>query len=325
MPILSNCDNIIAFSIHLVKLMSKWEKRALQMAAIIGMGTYPTALLAFHNGLIDFGKRTIVYNVSDEIVDMVESELDKLKNLLMKVNTNIAVTDSLDPEWRGGFYFRNGFELLLPLRAVAKNLSELPKMKQIVNVKTNGFLLGKRKFLDTTTDIGKHIFDDYFLSEAARRFLIRRELLRANSRQFILVPVSMWILLSSVVCLSFMCLMRYGRIVSYGSLAVLMPLAAVIFQNAMRNFFSQSEMMLDYNACADSPEYVEGARQYLNSSAVTNLRIRNALGDLESEFIAANGDSVGDSWPYSKRLKAIQKLAAEQSQKNNSTTNNSHK
>lgn len=100
--------------------MSKWEKRALQMAAIIGMGTYPTALLAFHNGLIDFGKRTIVYNVSDEIVDMVESELDKLKNLLMKVNTNIAVTDSLDPEWRGGFYFRNGFELLLPLRAVAK-------------------------------------------------------------------------------------------------------------------------------------------------------------------------------------------------------------
>uniref|UniRef100_A0A1I8ENC8 Uncharacterized protein n=1 Tax=Wuchereria bancrofti TaxID=6293 RepID=A0A1I8ENC8_WUCBA len=317
-PIPFNCDNILPLS----QLMSRWEKKALQMAAIIGIGTYPTALLAFHNGLIDFGRRAIVYNVSDEIVDMVESELDKLKSLLMKAN--IAVTDSLDPEWRGGFYFRNGFELLLPLRAVAKNLSELPKMKQIVNVKTNGFLLGKKKFLDTTTDIGKHIFDDYFLSEAARRFLIRRELIRANSRQFILVPVFMWILLSSIVCLSFICLMRYGRIVSYGSLAVLIPLAAVFFQNAMRNFFSQSEMMLDYDACADSPEYVEGARQYLNSSAATNLRIRNAIGDLESEFIAANGDSVGDSWPYSKRLKALQKLAAEQSQKKNSTTNNSH-
>lgn len=47
------------------------------------------------------------------------------------------MTDSLNPEWRGGFYFRNGFELLLPIRAVAKNLSELPKMKEIVGIKTN--------------------------------------------------------------------------------------------------------------------------------------------------------------------------------------------
>uniref|UniRef100_A0A1I7W1E6 Transmembrane protein n=1 Tax=Loa loa TaxID=7209 RepID=A0A1I7W1E6_LOALO len=305
-------------------MMSKWEKRILQTAAVIGISVYPSTMIAFHNGLIELGRRTIVYNVPDEIVEMVESELDKLKNLLMKVNANIAVTDSLNPEWRGGFYFRNGFELLLPIRAVAKNLSEVPNMKQIVSIKTNDFFSSKKKFLDTTTDIGKHIFDDYFLSEAARRFLIRRELLRANSRQFVMVPVSMWILLLSVVCLSFTFLMRYGRIISYGSLTLLIPSAAVVFRNAMRNFLIHGEMMLDYDACADSPEYVEGARQYLNSSRATNLRIRNALGDLESKFIAANGDSVGDSWPYSKRLKAIEKLAAEQRQKKNSTTSNSH-
>lgn len=69
---------------------------------------------------------------------------------------------------------------------------------------------------------------------------------------------------------------------------------------------------------------MEGARQYLNSSIETNLKIRSALGDLQSEFIAANGDNVGDSWPYSKRLKAIEKLAAEKFQKNNCVTNNSH-
>lgn len=69
---------------------------------------------------------------------------------------------------------------------------------------------------------------------------------------------------------------------------------------------------------------MEGARQYLKSSTATNLRMRNALGDVKSEFIAANGDSISDSWPYSKRLKAIEKLAAEQSQKENSITNNSH-
>ncbi|KAL4002179.1 putative integral membrane protein [Acanthocheilonema viteae] len=304
--------------------MLRWEKRALQAAALIGISVYPSALMAFHNGIIDFEKRTIVYDVPDETVDMVESELDKLKNLLMKASANIAVTDSLNPEWRGGFYFKNGFELLLPLRAVAKNLSELPKMNQIVSIKRNDFFSSKRKFLDTTTDIGKHIFDQYFLSDAARRFLIRRELLRANSRRFILVPLSMWILLSCVVCLSFISLMRYGRIASYGSLAVLIPLAAVCFLNAMRNFFTYSEMMLDYDACANSPEYIEGARQYLNSSIATNLRIRNALGDVQSDFIAANGDSVGDLWSYSKRLKAIEKLAAEQSQKKNCMTNNSH-
>ncbi|CAG9532691.1 unnamed protein product [Cercopithifilaria johnstoni] len=295
--------------------MSKWEKYALQAAAIVGISVYPSVLIAFHNGMINFGRRVIAYNVPDEIVDMVESELDKLKNLLMKASANVAVTDSLNPEWRGGFYFRNGLELLLPLRAVAKNLSELPKMKRIVSIKTNDFFSSKRKFLDTTTDIGKHIFDGYFLSDAARRFLIRRELLRANSRRFILVPFSMWVLLSGVVCLSFISLMRYGRIVSYGSLAMLIPLAAICFRNVIRNFFSYSEMLLDYDACADSPEYMEGARQYLNSSIATNLRIRNALGDLQSEFIAPNGDSVGDPWPYSKRLKAIEKLATEKFQK----------
>lgn len=73
-----------------------------------------------------------------------------------------------------------------------------------------------------------------------------------------------------------------------------------------------------------SEEYVEGARQYLNSSIATNLRIRNALGDLKSEFITANGDSVGDSWPYSKRLEAVEKLAAKQFEKKNCVTNNSH-
>uniref|UniRef100_A0A0R3RKW1 Transmembrane protein n=1 Tax=Elaeophora elaphi TaxID=1147741 RepID=A0A0R3RKW1_9BILA len=304
--------------------MSKWEKQALQAAAIIGISVYPSALIAFHNGMIDFGKKPITYNIPDEIVDMVESELDKLKNLLMKANANIAVTDSLDPEWRGGFYFRNGFELLLPLRAVAKNLSELPKMKQIVSIKTNDLFASNWKFLDTTTDIGKRIFDDYFLSDVARRFLIRRELLRANSRQFILVPFSMWVLLSAIVCLSFISLMRYGRMVSYGSLAMSVPLAAVCFRGSMRNFFSYGEMMLDHDACADSPEYVEGARQYLHSSIATNLRIRKALGDLKSEFIATNGDNVADSWPYSKRLKAIEKLAAQQSQKRSPSTNNSH-
>lgn len=61
----------------------------------------------------------------------------------------------------------------------------------------------------------------------------------------------MWVLLSSVVCLSFMFLMRFGRIFSYGSLAMMMPLTAVVYRNAMRNFFSHSEMMLDYDACAE--------------------------------------------------------------------------
>ncbi|VDK74107.1 unnamed protein product [Litomosoides sigmodontis] len=295
--------------------MSKWEKLALQAAAFVGISTYPSALLAFHSGMINFGRKTIVYSVPDEIVDVVESELDKLQNLLMKANAKIAVTDSLNPEWRGGFYFRNGFELLLPIRAVAKNLSEMPKMKEIVSIKANDLFSSNRKFLDTTTDVGKHIFDDYFLSDAARRFLIRRELLRANSRKFILVPCSMWILLSAIICLSFISLMRYGRIVSYGSLAVSIPLAVTCFLNTMRSFFSYSEMMLDRDACADSEEYVEGARQYLNSSIATNLRIRNALGDLQSEFITANGDSFGDSCPYSKRLKAVEKLAAERFEK----------
>lgn len=71
------------------------------------------------------------------------------------------------------------------------------------------------------------------------------------SRRCILVPCSMWILLSGVVCLSFITLMRYGRVVSYGSLAVLIPLAAVCFRNAMTSFFSYSEMMLDHDACAE--------------------------------------------------------------------------
>lgn len=64
-----------------------------------------------------------------------------------------------------------------------------------------------------------------------------------------------------------------------------------------------------------SPDYVEGARQYLKSSIATNLRIRKILGDTKSEFIAANGDRVGDLWPYSKRLKAIELFAAEEFKK----------
>uniref|UniRef100_A0A915Q6N2 Gamma-secretase subunit PEN-2 n=1 Tax=Setaria digitata TaxID=48799 RepID=A0A915Q6N2_9BILA len=281
--------------------MSKWEKRALKVAAVIGIGAYPAAMIAFHNRLINFGRSSIDYKVPDEIVDMVENELDKLKNLLMKVDTHVAVTDSLNPEWRGGFYFRNGFELLLPLRVIAKDASELPRMKKIVSITSNDLFSNKKKLLDTTTDAGKHVFDDYFLSDAARRFVIRRELLRANSRRFVLIPVSTWILLSSIVSLSFTSLMRYGRIISYSSLAFLIPLAILCFRNTVRNFNSYSEMMLDHDACADSPEYVEGARQYFKSSAATNLRIRSALGDSDSELIARNGDRVDLLWKINNR------------------------
>lgn len=50
------------------------------------------------------------------------------------------MTSSLNPESRGGFYFRNGFELLLPVRAVAKDVAELRKMGSIISVETkSGF------------------------------------------------------------------------------------------------------------------------------------------------------------------------------------------
>lgn len=57
--------------------------------------------------------------------------------------------------------------------------------------------------------------------------------------------------MSSVVCLSFMSLMRFGRIVSYGSLAVLVPLAIFSFRNAMKSFLAYGEMILDHDACAE--------------------------------------------------------------------------
>ncbi|VDO79964.1 unnamed protein product [Onchocerca flexuosa] len=79
-------------------MLLKWEKHVLQAAAIIGISAYPSAVIAFHNGLINLGKRTIDYNVPEEIVEMVESELDKLKNLLMKVNDQSVNYQQIDPQ-----------------------------------------------------------------------------------------------------------------------------------------------------------------------------------------------------------------------------------
>ncbi|VDN30987.1 unnamed protein product [Gongylonema pulchrum] len=279
---------------------------------------------------IDFGRRIVKFDVPDHTVELVEDELDSFKNLLMKpgfffsllqviwcffLKVDVAVTDSLNPESRGGFYFKNGFELLLPLRAVAKDATELPKIGNVVNINTTHRFLRKTESIDTTTDEGKSIYDGYFLSDAARRFLVRRELHRANSRRFIIVPAFAWLLMSSAVVLTFVVLLRYGRLLSYSSVLFTTPMAIVSFRDAMRRFVSYGEMMLDHDTCAESPNYVEGALQYLKSSAATNVRLRKILGDSKSEYIAANGDRIGDAWPYSKRLKSIQKFAAEEFQK----------
>ncbi|VDN04684.1 unnamed protein product [Thelazia callipaeda] len=286
--------------------MRKWEKRMLQLAAAIGTAAYPTGMIAFHARLISFGRKHIEYDVPDEIVDLVESELDKLDNLLLKVNTKIAVTDSLNPEWRGGFYLRHGFELFLPIRAVAKSVSELPKMNRISIINSAGTFSSKQKTVNTATAAAKNIFNDYLLSEAARRFIIRRELLRANRRSFVLGPIFIWILLSSIVSLLFILMMRFGRAISYGTVAVSIPVTVFTFRQALRDFVSYSEKILDHDAYSDSSEYMEGAREYLASSVATNLKIRQALQDWNSEFIKPNGDSVGDAWPYSKRLEELE-------------------
>lgn len=46
------------------------------------------------------------------------------------------MTESINPASRGGFYMSNGFEMSLPVRAIAKNINDLCDVAETVGIET---------------------------------------------------------------------------------------------------------------------------------------------------------------------------------------------
>ncbi|MFH4981828.1 hypothetical protein AB6A40_008537 [Gnathostoma spinigerum] len=241
--------------------------------------------------------------IPDHISSMVESELERVPNL-RKANLTVTFTDRIDPRTFGGFFIRQGAEIQLPLRVCLSDLQDVSKLGKFIEFDAG--ILRKKKQVSIDSPHAQNILSDFILSENACRFLIQRELRRANSGKIFCMPIILWI---AAFGLSFMIFSVVSTLADpIVALFFSYVVALTTFYSCYRNFVIFSESKLDTETCESSASYTEGAIDYFRSSMRFNQSLRLMCMDA-IEYYKENGDRSSDWLPYSRRLQRIRNIA----------------
>uniref|UniRef100_A0A0M3INL7 Transmembrane protein n=1 Tax=Ascaris lumbricoides TaxID=6252 RepID=A0A0M3INL7_ASCLU len=163
----------------------------------------------------------------------------------------------------------------------------------------------KRK-MSMNSKLGERLLTEFVMSDAARHFIVQRELRRANSGKALCIPIFLW---AGAFGVSFLFLNLATPLVGpIAAFSLSSAIAFTSFYTLYNRFTVFLESKLDIDTCKKSDLYLEGAEDFLKSTMKLNRFLRSTMGADGEKTIAENGDRVGDKWPYSKRLNAIEQL-----------------
>ncbi|VDK18240.1 unnamed protein product [Anisakis simplex] len=264
--------------------------------------------------------KRLEYPVPDHLADLVESEIENVDGLpkadvaictsneRLAFQLKVSLTDKMDAHAYGGFYLRPAVELQLPLRAAVKDLEEATRLGAIIEISTG--ISSSRRKTNINSKFGEKLLTEFIISDKAKRFIIQRELQRANSGKAFCMPIFIWM---TTVGMSFVFLNIATQIVGP---VVAFCLSTVIVFTAFQTFYHHFsvvlEQKLDIETCKKSDVYVQGGLDFLRSTMRLNRYLRSTIDrDEASKCIAENGDRIADKLPYSKRLRKIEDFIRE--------------
>uniref|UniRef100_A0A0N5AD22 DUF2207 domain-containing protein n=1 Tax=Syphacia muris TaxID=451379 RepID=A0A0N5AD22_9BILA len=242
--------------------------------------------------------------VSDHLLELVESELDLMKDV-KKFKMKVSLTDRLDGRVFGSSFFKSGAELQLPLRLIFHEADDAKKVGSILDIDA-GIKKAAIAF-DISSEQGELLLSRMQLSDEARRFVVRRELFSAQSGKRFIFPILLW-------CIGF----GFG----YGVLVALVPVIGILASFAVAAsvgfliFFKLHSIFsvlityaLDRKACIGSDTGLNGAVEYFTSSMKLCRAMRKLIGEKAFESITETGDCISHPVLYSERLAAIMESA----------------
>ncbi|VDL77032.1 unnamed protein product [Nippostrongylus brasiliensis] len=262
-----------------------------------------------------------VFPPSEQLKELVEQELDKMDDLHFS-KVNVTLTDYSEPRLYGGFFLNCGAELQFPVRFSCDDVEQARRLAQ--NIELDLGLARERRKIEVNSKVGEELVSRMMLSEAAKAFIIQRQLQLAN--RFVICEQSkglhlfhMFIICSGVMFCSpmfaWMAIFGAGYAITLGLSSLLgvaagaivsVGISASAFWNFLKVYDVQKTKWADEKAVAMGEDYLQGARDYFKSTMNFNKLLRVLLGEDGKKNISKNGDVKLDPIPLSHRLKNVE-------------------
>ncbi|UMM23722.1 hypothetical protein L5515_004298 [Caenorhabditis briggsae] len=247
---------------------------------------------------------------SGHLKELVEQEIDKMEKL-KKAKFQVVLTDEMEPKVYGALFLSSGAELQFPLRMT---LDDVETARRIgANLEVDLGLSKHRRKVEVNSETGDELIARLMLSDAAKHFIVQRQLQIANSGEYFCAPILAWLGLSTM---GYGVLNTTAMIVGpYIATATAVVFTIAAFSEFSRRFESFKITQADQDTISRGDEYTIGAIDYLESTMKLNRLYRKVLGEEGERKIARNGDLVDDLVKHSTRIKEIRKLRKQMKQK----------
>ncbi|XGW16629.1 hypothetical protein V3C99_001799 [Haemonchus contortus] len=262
-----------------------------------------------------------VFPPSEYLKELVESEMDKLEKI-KNPKVRLSLTDSSEPRVYGGFFLQTGAELQFPMRMSLDDVEQARRLASNIELdlglaspaflKRNalkGFWEGNashRRKIEVNTKIGEELTSRMMLSDAAKMFLVQRQLQLANSFALFNAPYLTWFGIFGA---------GYGISVGLSSFVgvavgtlVGVVFSAVAFRQFFKSYTAYKVRWADEKTVEIGEEYLQGACDYFRSTMKFNRLLRVLLGEEGEQNITRSGDVRMDPIPLSVRLKNVSRL-----------------
>lgn len=221
----------------------------------------------------------------ESLEDLVESEVDKLGSL-KHGKVLVCLTDYSEPRVYGGFFLKPGVELQLPLNVSFDDVEQARRLAN--NIEVDLGLARNRRKIEVNSKIGEELISRMMLSDLAKKFVVQRQLQIAKNGTLFSAPVFAWI---GIFGAGYSIVIGLSKVVGIALAALLgVAINSLAFSRFYRSYNAYRTKWADERAVDLGADYLQGAREYFNSTMKFNRLLRVILGVEGEKNISRNGD-----------------------------------
>ncbi|KAK5964835.1 hypothetical protein GCK32_004075 [Trichostrongylus colubriformis] len=206
---------------------------------------------------------------SEHLKDLVEAEMDKIE-IAKNPKVRVSLTSSSEPRVYGCFFLQSGAELQFPMRVSFADVEEARRLAN--NIELDMGLARHRRKIEVNSKIGEELTSRMILSDAAKMFIVQRQLQLANSGTMFSAPMIAWFGIFAA---------GYGIAIGISSavgialgIPVGLMVSAVTFRQFLESYNAYKLKWADEKTISLGEGYLEGARDYFASTMKFNKLLR---------------------------------------------------
>uniref|UniRef100_A0A7E4VQZ0 Transmembrane protein n=1 Tax=Panagrellus redivivus TaxID=6233 RepID=A0A7E4VQZ0_PANRE len=248
----------------------------------------------------------------DSVIENFETEFTNLVTKARKVYRNVdfhvSMINNLEARTYGSFGLNQGAEFQVPLLSAVESVKDLKeKYPDLLTVVKE---LGIKGGVDTSS-IPDNVLQPVLLTDAARYFFLRREILQAESFSHMVVPI---VLGSVSFALGYPIFSLITRAAGPAiGLGLVVPFALYFTYQILKIEATQRVLAMDNRVLEEDASLLAGAKQYLQARIAFGKLLHKIGGDATKAF-DEKGDCSHLNAPYTARLKQVLDLEEKQKQ-----------